>query len=263
MPESLNTTYIVAGLITKLLPLFLYPLGLSIVLSLLALVLVWRGRKSSALATLGIAIVTLWICSTPRFSNWIAGTLERQFPPVSVALTPQADAIVLLGGMTRGLVPGTGVPDLSGNVDRLLHAAALYKAGKAPVLLLTGGNAAGFEPEALSMKKILLALGIPDKAMVLEEASRNTRQNAEYSAAILRAQAVNKILLVTSAYHMRRARIEFARFGFQIVPAATDYQLVEAPATLLDWLPDAAALTGSTRAIREYLGMLAGVVFRA
>lgn len=249
--------------LTKLLPLFLYPLGFSIALCLLALVLMWRGKKFSALTMLSIAVVTLWICSTPRFSNWIAGALEQRFPPVSVALTPEADAIVLLGGMTRGIVPGTGVPDLSGNVDRLLHAAALYKAGKAPVLLLTGGNAPGFEPEAVSMKKILRTLGIPEEAMVLEEKSRNTRQNAEYSADILHARAVNKILLVTSAYHMRRAEFEFTRFGFQIVPAATDYQLVETPATLLDWLPDASALAGSTRAIREYLGMLVGFVFRA
>ncbi len=249
--------------LTKLLPLFLYPLGFSMALSLLALVSMWRGKRSSALTMLSIAVVTLWICSTPRFSNWIAGTLEQRFPPVSVVLTPKADAIVLLGGMTRGVVPGTGVPDLSGNVDRLLHAAALYKAGKAPILLLTGGNAPGFEPEAVSMKKILLALGIPDEAMVLEEASRNTWQNAEYSSAVLQARAIKKILLVTSAYHMRRASLEFARFGLQIVPAATDYQVVEAPVTLLDWLPGAAALTGSTRAIREYMGMFVGFVFRA
>ncbi|WP_456412281.1 YdcF family protein [Thiolapillus sp.] len=249
--------------LTKLLPLFLYPLGFSITLSLLALVLLWRGKRSSALAILGIAVVTLWVCSTPRFSNWIAGTLEQQFPPLPVASMPKADAIVLLGGMTRGVVPGTGVADLSGSVDRLLHAAALYKAGKAPILLLTGGNAPGFEPEAVSMKKILLDLGIPDEAMVLEEASRNTWQNAEYSADILHMHAANTILLVTSAYHMRRASFEFARLGFRIVPAATDYQLVETPATLLDWLPDASALAGSTRAIREYMGMFVGFVFRA
>lgn len=247
-------------LLTKLLPLLVYPLGFAILLSSIALLLLWRGRKTAAKGFLAAAIVLLWVCSTPKFANWIVGTLEQDFPPVPIASVPVADAIVLLGGMTNGIVPGTGMPDLSAEVDRLLHAAVLYKAGKAPVLLLTGGNARSYEPEAVSMKKLLLAMGIPEQAMVLEGLSRNTRQNAEYSARILSELGINKILLVTSAYHMGRASFEFERLGLEVLPAATDHQVVERPETLLDWLPQASALNGATKSIKEYLGRVVGHV---
>ncbi len=249
-------------MLSKLLPLIVYPLGFSIILSLIALLLMWKGRKTAAQITLGTAIVLLWVCSTPRFADWITGTLEAEFPPIPVNSVIEAEAIVLLGGMTNGIVPGTGMPDLSGEVDRLLHAAALYKAGKAPLLLLTGGNARGYEPEAISMKKVLLVLDVPDKAMILEGLSRNTYQNAEYSVRILKERDVHRVLLVTSAYHMGRASFEFSQQGLEVTPAATDYQVLETPATLLDWLPHPSALNGTTKSIKEYLGRAIGYVMR-
>ncbi|HID44813.1 MAG TPA: YdcF family protein [Chromatiaceae bacterium] len=250
-------------LLSKLLPLIVYPLGFSILLLLIAWLLSWRGRIEAARVLVGVVIVLLWVCATPRFANWIGGTLESAFPPVPVASVPSADIVVLLGGMTNGVVPGTGRVDLSGEVDRLLHAAALYKAGKAPLLLLTGGNARGYEPEAVSMKNTLLSLGIPEEAMVLERLSRNTRQNAEYSAQILKERGINRIILVTSAYHMGRARFEFDRFGLEVYPAATDYQVVESPQTVLDLLPQASALDSTTKSIKEYLGRVIGYVRHA
>jgi uncharacterized SAM-binding protein YcdF (DUF218 family) len=239
-------------LMTKLLPLWVYPLGLSILLLLGALL----GRRHRAVATgfTALAVLILWVAATPRFSGWIMSALEEEWPPASAQAAPRADVIVLLGGMTRGVVPGADLPDLSGSADRLFHAVALYRAGKAPLLLLTGGNAQGYESEAVSMQRMLLAMGIPGDAMVLEKRSRNTHQNAVYSAEILHALDAHRVLLVTSAYHMRRARFEFERQGFTVFPAATDYQLVEAPNTLLDWLPDAGSLQQTTRAMKEYLG---------
>ncbi len=244
----------------KLLSLFAYPLGLSIVLLLLSRLLSWLGRRRTASLLVIFSVALLWLCSMPRFSDWAISTLEDEWPPVPAALAPRADVIVLLGGMTRGVVPGADLPDLSGSVDRLFHAAALYRAGKAPVLLLTGGNAPGYEAEALSMKHMLLAMGIPDEVLLLEDRSRNTRQNARYSAAVLRDRQVRSILLVTSAYHMRRAKLEFERQGFEVLPAATDYQVVEAPRTLLDWLPVVGSLNQTTRVVKEYLGLMVAVV---
>ncbi|HEC06231.1 MAG TPA: YdcF family protein, partial [Thiolapillus brandeum] len=216
-------------LLTKLLPLFVYPLGLSLVLVLMALLLLWQDRKRAAKVLLAVVAVILWVSSTPRFSNWIAGTLERDYQPLSADALPNAGAIVLLGGMTHGIVPGTGNADLSGEVDRLLYAASLYKAGRAPLLLLAGGNAKGYEPEAVSMRKVLVTLGVPRKAMLLEARSRNTRQNAKYAAQILRQRGISRIILVTSAYHMGRALFEFQQQGLEEYPAATDYQVVEGP----------------------------------
>ncbi len=247
-------------MMTKLLPLFVYPLGLAIVLLLLSRLFSWLGRREAASLLVICAVALLWLCSMPRFSDWAMSTLEKEWPSVPAARAPRADAIVLLGGMTRGLVPGTDLPDLSGSADRLFHAAELYRAGKAPMLLLTGGNAPGYEPEALSMKRVLLVMGIPEEAMLLEDHSRNTRQNARFSAAVLRDRQIHSILLVTSAYHMRRAKLEFERQGFEVLPAATDYQVVKAPRTPLDWLPAVGALNQTTRAMKEYLGLMVTVV---
>ena len=245
---------------TKLLPLFVYPLGLAIVLLLLSRLFSWLGRRRAASLLVICAVALLWLCSMPRFSDWAMSTLEREWPPVPAARAPRADAIVLLGGMTRGLVPGVDLPDLSGSADRLFHAAELYRAGKAPMLLLTGGNAPGYEPEALSMKRVLLVMGIPGDVLLLEDRSRNTRQNARFSAAVLHDRQVHRILLVTSAYHMRRAKLEFERQGFEVLPAATDYQVVETPRTLLDWLPAVGALNQTTLAMKEYLGLMVTVM---
>ncbi|WP_456447439.1 YdcF family protein [Thiolapillus sp.] len=245
-------------LMTKILPLLVYPLGLSILLLFGALL--WHRRKIVAVGFTAAALVILWVAAMPRFSDWIISTLEAEWPPATAESAPQADAIVLLGGMTRGMVPGMGFPDLSGSADRLFHAAALYRAGKAPVLLLTGGNAEGYEAEAVSMQRMLKFLGIPPDAMLLETQSRNTRQNAVYSAAILNARHARRILLVTSACHMRRAKQAFERQGFAVFPAATDYQVVEAPHTLLGWLPSARSLSQTTRALKEYLGLLVAAV---
>ncbi|WP_457676117.1 YdcF family protein [Thiolapillus sp.] len=243
-------------MMTKLLPLFLYPLGFSIVVLLLARWLAGRDKSWMASLLVGFVVVLLWVGSMPRFSDWLVSTLEHEWPPVSAGDAPPADAIVLLGGMIRGVVPGMNLPDLSGSVDRIFHAAALYREGKAPVLLLAGGNATGYRSEAESMRRMIQMLGVPDDVLLLENQSRNTRQNARYSADLLNARGVHDILLVTSAYHMRRAKREFERQGFRVFPAATDYQVVNRPVTLLDWMPEAGALQQTTRAIKEYLGLL-------
>jgi uncharacterized SAM-binding protein YcdF (DUF218 family) len=107
------------------------------------------------------------------------------------------------------------------------------------------------------MRKFMSALGVPTEAMVLEGLSSNTRQNAQFTADILFPQGIKKIILVTSALHMRRAVASFEKQGFTVIPAATDYEA----RTRFDWtgfLPDASALDGSARAIKEIVGRISG-----
>jgi uncharacterized SAM-binding protein YcdF (DUF218 family) len=242
-------------LLSKLLPLFVYPLGSSLLLSGMAW-WGWRRWQYVSRALLGLAILWLWIASSPVFSSWLMGMLEKQFPPIAMSQLPEGDVIVLLGGMTRGIVSGTGKADLSGSADRLLYTRELYQAGKAPLILLAGGSAPGYEAEAESMRNILVSLGIPDQVMLLEKASRNTHQNAKFSIPILRSLNAERILLVTSAYHMPRAVKEFSGAGFFIIAAPTDYQVVTNPLTILNWLPQSASLQITTKAMKEYLGQV-------
>jgi uncharacterized SAM-binding protein YcdF (DUF218 family) len=146
--------------------------------------------------------------------------------------------------------------DMNDAADRLLHAALLYRAGRAPRVLLSGGGEDGVRPEAELMAELLEVMGVPRRAMLLEDGSRTTYDNARYSAELLKELGARKILLVTSATHMRRAEALFAAQGLEVVPAPTDYQRLVAPeaATLPAWAPEVGKLERSTRALHEWAG---------
>ncbi len=241
-------------LLTKLLPLFVYPLGISIILCFSGLHFLRAGNKRIAIFSILFSIIVLWGSSTKVVAEYVLASLEGHYPPLTIEAMPSADAIVVLGGMTRGIVPGTGLTDLDDGVDRLVHAARLFKAGKAPVIILSGGGAESYQPESEAMKEFLTFMGIPSEHLVLESKSRNTWENGINTKRILKDLEMNKILLVTSASHLRRAQAVFKSMGFLVIPAATDYQLVARSASILDWLPDAGALAMTTRGIKEYLG---------
>ncbi|WP_420208610.1 YdcF family protein [Candidatus Electronema sp. JC] len=243
-----------AYLLAKLLPLLVYPLSLAILLCLSSALLLWRGRRRSAGLLLVMAAVLLWAASTRKAAELIMLPLEKPYPPQRAEAMPQAGAIVILGGVTRGAVPGLGLTDLDGGADRLVHGARLFRAGKAPLLILSGGSPPGTQPEAEAMAELLEFMGVPAENMLLEPASRNTLENGTNTLPLLQARGIRRILLVTSAYHMRRAQAVFARLGLEVIPAATDYQLVERTASILDWLPQADALEMSSRGLKEHLG---------
>jgi len=238
----------------------LSPLGAALCLGLLALLLAWRRRLRSSMALAALALLWLWAWSTPVLSLWLRGTIEDGYPQQPIASVPQAQALVVLGG---ALSPPSGRSteiDLQSASDRVWYAARLFHAGKAPLLLLSGGSdpSAAYS-EARAMAVFLQDLGVPPQAMVLEEMSRNTRQNAAFSASLLKARGIDRILLVTSALHMPRALPLFAAQGLHPVPAPTDFEARHSPPPGIQaWLPDALALDGSGRAMKEMVGRWVG-----
>ena len=240
--------------LTKLLSLLLYPLNQAILLALLALLALLLHRSRTAVCSLAVAIAWLYLCSTAVFADFLMGTLEDPYPPRALSVTARADAIVLLGGAIRGDVHMGSLGDLNQQADRLVHAVALYKAGKAPRLLVTGGGAPGERSEAEIMRDLLQVMGVPEPAILMEDRSRNTYQNAIYTAAKLEQLGLNKILLVTSAFHMRRSEALFAARGLEIIPAPTDYQRLIGPAVVPRWLPGVSDLWRTTHALHEILG---------
>ncbi|CAK8714137.1 DUF218 domain-containing protein [Candidatus Electrothrix laxa] len=250
--------------LTKLLPLPVYPLGMGISLILASFVFLWGGKKRiTGQALLLSAAIVLWGASTRITAELVMRSLERHYQPVAVQDVPKGEAIVILGGMTRGMVLGTGMTDLGDSADRLVHGTRLFKAGKAPLIILSGGNAPGYQPGAEAMADILKLMGIPAEKMLLETKSRNTQQNAIYTQKILQQQEIRKILLVTSASHMRRAETLFSGMGVSVIPAATDYQLVERAPSFIDWLPQAGALEMTTKGVKEYIGYWVYLITRA
>ncbi|MCX7248290.1 MAG: YdcF family protein [Burkholderiales bacterium] len=235
-------------------------MGSSLCLLGLALFLAWRRRSRLSMACGALAMVWLWAWSTPVLSLWLRGTLEDQIAQPPLSRVPQTQAMVVLGG---GVSPPSGKAtdiNLGAAADRVWYAARLFHAGKAPLLLLSGGS----DPqrhafsEARAMAIFLQDLGVPEQALVLEEASRNTLENAAFTAKLLNERGIRHVLLVTSALHMPRALALFSAQGLQVEPAPTDFEADNPPPGALAWLPDAEALDGSGRAMKEWVGKWVG-----
>lgn len=250
--------------LSKLLPIFLYPLGLSCILLLITLFLLLRKRSRLALIPVTLAFLILVLSSSAGVSNAIVQSLEFQYLPNQV---PTADAIVVLGGATESAIPPRPWIELKEEGDRVLYGAKLYRDKKAPRIILSGGRidwrpSSGSEAEDMAI--LMETMGVPRSAMLLEPNSLNTRENAVNSQEIMKAQKIQKILLVTSAMHMPRSMLIFKKLGIDAIPAPTDYtslQLDQASkskleATILDSLPDADQMRRTTRALKEYIGIL-------
>jgi|TARA_B100000315_G_scaffold88363_1_gene81146 uncharacterized SAM-binding protein YcdF (DUF218 family) len=243
--------------LSKFLPQLVYPFNLALLLLLAALALIMAGRRRSGVFAVFVAFAVLVVCASP-LSLMLYREHELQYPPVPVLSSPTADAIVLLGGDVGIPVPPRTQSQLHGN--RLLHAFRLFKAGKAPLIMVTGGNVfpqEGLYAEASYSKTILTGWGVPDDVIVTESKSRNTRQNALYSHQILAAQGVDRILLVTNAFHMPRAAAVFGRAGFEVVPSPSSFSITDyRRPKLLDWWPSLGNLGKAQAVMREKLGLL-------
>jgi uncharacterized SAM-binding protein YcdF (DUF218 family) len=148
-------------------------------------------------------------------------------------------------------------------VDRFDGGVELFKAGRAPVVVFTRGQVPwqpGVVPEGELLAKRALLLGVPQSAIRLTGKAGNTADEAAAASVLLGASkkgVPRRIILVTSAFHMRRARFLFERAGFAVEPFLVDYQTSEkSPLTVLSFLPNAEALAQSDRALREVIGLL-------
>ena len=254
MTDSTATLFL-----TKLLPVFVYPLSLAIGLLLLAGLLAARPR--AAMLCRVAAIMGLWTASTAPVAEWALGTLEQQYPPRPIAELPQADVAILLGGAVGGAIPPRATSELTASGDRVLHAARLFRSGKVARILVTGGNLPwhpGSVPEAALIRDLLIEWGVPAAAIEIADESRNTYENAIEVRTMRERQPFASALLVTSAAHMPRAIATFRKAGIPATAATTDVEVTDAgPWTPLRWLPDAGALDTTTQAIKEWIGFAA------
>lgn len=242
----------------KIIPQLAYPLGLSLSLSLLALLLLALRRHRSAMSALAVAVLWSGAWSLPAVSDALRLSLEGRFVNQAIADLPEAGAVVVLGGGITPMPREWPYPDLGRGADRVWHGARIYHAGKAPLVVISGGHLPWLgerTSEAEAMQTFMADLGVPSDAMLVEDRSVNTRGNAVFTAELLREQGIGRVLLVTSSLHMQRALASFRAAGVDAIPAATDFEVVPQPNHVLRWLPDAQALADSTRALKEYLGL--------
>lgn len=124
--------------LSKLLPLFFYPLGLACLLILISLIIWWKYPRLTPIP-LVFAVIILLISSNIWFSNWLLKSLEWQYSPNTNEL-PTAEAIVILGGCTKSAIYPRPMVDISEHGDRIFYGAKLYNLGKAPIIIPSGGR---------------------------------------------------------------------------------------------------------------------------
>jgi uncharacterized SAM-binding protein YcdF (DUF218 family) len=242
----------------KVLSALATPLVFAIAVLLIAAI---SGRRIPR-ALAGFTAVLLLVCSSEDCSNLLIRTLEQPYTGTSIGSASSAQAIVVLGGYLRIKTRLPRPIEIGSAADRLLGAAELYRAGKAPLILLSGGNipflaSSTTPPEAVAASDILEEWGIPRSAILIEDRSQDTHENAEFSHSILAEKGISRILLVTSAFHMRRASGAFRQTGLTVIPFAVDFVTQSGtPDVLFSLLPNANSLAGFGLAFREWSGFL-------
>jgi uncharacterized SAM-binding protein YcdF (DUF218 family) len=240
----------------------LSPLTLALGLWLLALLCLARGRRTIAVWLASIALVGLWLASTPIVAQALIGALEQPYPALTLEATPQADAIVVLGGSVAGRhPPQRPYIGLNSASTRVWYAAELYRARKAKWVVVAAGGQPEFsdqQVEAQAIAEMLVVLGVPAQAIRLDAQSRNTRENASNSRQILDELGARRVLLVTSAQHMPRAMKTFAKVWANsdnlLIPAPTDVEVTDRRFSPVSWIPSPSALVTVTKALKEYAG---------
>jgi uncharacterized SAM-binding protein YcdF (DUF218 family) len=217
---------------------------------------------------LSSAILLLWLSSTPLASALTLGTLEHQFEGfTTLEKLPTADAIVVLGGATVGITPPRRYPEVNDAGDRLITAVRLYRSGKAPKMILSGGciqwnpSSPALASEAEDMQVLLELFGIRSQDLLLDSYSLNTYQNAINTQRILRKEHLKTILLVTSAFHMPRALAIFQQLNIDTTPVPTDFRTLRDPQNsslqdfLLNLFPSVEYLNQTSLGLKEYVGL--------
>lgn len=252
--------------LNRILPIFLLPVGITVLLVLVGL---WLRRR--ALIWTGLAVLGLG--STPLVSALMVRAVEGWAERGQATDASEADAIVVLS-WGRVVAPGRAAISEWQDPDRFFSGVELFRARKAPLLVFTGGWVP-WEPKAVPEGELLAgyakAMGVPADGIVTTGRVTNTAQEARAVATLLRERRSApadrgpppRVLLVTSAFHMPRARRTFERAGLTVIPFPVDFQVsAGGGVNVIDLLPTAAALKQTELAWREMYGRIFYLVFR-
>lgn len=242
--------------LNKILPVFVMPIMLLIYLLIYG---VWKKKNWP----IYVAMISLYVFSTPIFAKnffkLIEGTAPRQ-TPINVS---NAEAIIVLSGMINQVKSTNGVYPEWMDPDRFFAGLDLYKSGKAPKIIFTRGkmpwdNETNTEGDIL--KKFALDYGIPDSAILLTGNVENTADEARAVEKLMGKW--RHIILVTSAYHMPRAKQNFESQDFIVQPFKVDYKVDQLNGlTFMDFLPDAESFRLLNTGYRELIGRIIYYIF--
>lgn len=237
-------------LVTNLIAAFLLPPLNLLILGGFGLYLSKR-RRPWGRTLVGFSLAALWLLSTPFVADAMLDTLKPEYRALDGG---EADAIVILGGGRHyDTLEYAGDTVGSLTLERVRYGARLARRLNKP-LLVTGGSPDGGQAEAALMRDVLeREFGI--RVRWVENRAENTRDNARFSAALLKPAHIERIYLVSHAWHLPRAMPEFEREGLRVVAAGTGYGR-GGGVRLFDFVPSARGLQDSFLAMHEGIGLI-------
>jgi uncharacterized SAM-binding protein YcdF (DUF218 family) len=240
-------------IIHKTLPVLIQPLGICFLLGIVALV--WRKRWP---AVVGMAVLLL--ASLGVVSGALIGILESQYPVMDVADCPEADAVLVLGGILND-DPRTQTPEWSGAVNRFERGVDLVQTGRVKAIIFTTAklpwSKSELPDEGTILAQAALARGIaPEQIVRTDGVVENTAGEARELKALMEKHGWRRVVLVTSAFHMPRAMMLMQREGVDVIPFPTDFHNHPGNVrTAMSFVPSADALRWTDVFIREVLGL--------
>jgi uncharacterized SAM-binding protein YcdF (DUF218 family) len=242
--------YMMSWQLTNALSAFLVPPGLLLAVLLAGLAL-GRYRPRTGRGLLIAGVIGLYLLSMPLTARFLLQHWEA--PPGRSDLIAATQAIIVLGGGKYPRAPEYG-GDTAGSMSlvRLRYAARLHRQTGLPILV-SGGNPEGGQLDEAQVMRQTLEGDFAVPVRWIENQSANTLGNARLTRQLLEKENIRRISLVTHAWHMPRARLAFESAGFEVVAAPTSHT-TRPGITMLDFLPDPAALLDSSLYFHEAIG---------
>ncbi|RUT97605.1 YdcF family protein [Mesorhizobium sp. USDA-HM6] len=245
--------------LSKILWFFIQPLNLAIFLLLAGLAAALFGRRRLTGTASVLAFLILALSAWTSIGAMMLTPLEERFP--KSPLPEKVDGIVVLGGGFEGAINlARGGYELNSGGDRMVETAILARRFPQAKVVVSGGNGELFldgEGDADTAPRLLGALGVTPDRLILENKSRNTYENAVFSRQLVEPKPGEIWLLVTSAFHMPRAKALFDKAGFPTLPWPVDYRTSGKEGIGLFRDNPADSLQATTTAIREWIGLFA------
>jgi uncharacterized SAM-binding protein YcdF (DUF218 family) len=236
------------------------PLTLALIVNILAFLTLLTGRRKLAGFLSLLAGTILFVVLFTSIGAWSLQQLEARYPRPTLA-TPPACMIVLGGAFDVEVTAGRGGMEMNQAADRFIEAARLARLYPEAKILVSGGDGSfsgDYKGDADLSPAYFEAMGVEPSRIIRETASRNTAENVGETRALLEANHIADCLLITSAYHMPRAKALFDQAGMATVPWPSDYRSSGRVELRLDFTQPSLNAQLASTAAREW-----GAIFAA
>ena len=203
------------------------PIAILWILLLIALIRSWINKDKKQAFFTGFLAFFITVIGGTKISSYLLSSLERPYIIEDLNNIPQCDAIVLLGGTHSFSDYGVNSMELGEAFDRVITAVELVRLKKGKPLLIGGGEYSSGKYKGLSgqlVKDWIDNWEITDSPVYVLDYSSNTRDEAMHTKKLAKEKGWGKIVLVTSASHMRRAEAVFSKTGLEVIPVGSDFK---------------------------------------